>query len=46
MAKYEIRRDGIVYCSWTDPSCTPNRDTLKSMKSAGFRLYVDGKLQR
>ena len=46
MPKYEIRKDGKSYCSWTDPKCTPDKDTLKSMKQAGYRLYIDGKLQR
>jgi len=46
MAKYEIRKDGKTFCSWTDPKCTPRRDELRSMKAAGYRLYIDGKLQR
>jgi len=46
MAKYEIRKDGKIYRSWTDPTCTPDRETLKSMREAGYRLYIDGKLQR
>lgn len=44
--KYEIRKDGKSYCGWTDPKCTPDKDTLKSMKHAGYRLYIDGKPQR
>lgn len=44
--KYEVRKDGRVYAGWGDPSCSPSRDTLKAMKSAGYRLYIDGKLQR
>ena len=44
--KYEIRRDGITYAQWDCPSCSPDKDTLKAMKQAGYRLYIDGKLQR
>ena len=32
--------------SWRHPSCGYTRETLKNMKEAGYRLYVDGKLQR
>ena len=46
MTKYEIRKDGITYMSWTDPSCAPDPKTLKSMKAAGFRLYANGKLSK
>lgn len=50
MDKYEIRKDGAAYMTWTDPRCTPDAKTLKSMKAAGYRLYVNGrpakKLQR
>lgn len=46
MPKYEMRKDGKVFACWDDPALTPDRDTLRSMKAAGYRLYVDGKLQR
>lgn len=46
MSIYEIRKDGITYCRWTDPALTPDRETLKSMSAAGYRLYIDGKLSR
>ena len=46
MSKYEIRREGKVYAHWDAPSLTPDKETLKQMKQAGYRLYVDGKLQR
>lgn len=44
MTTYSIRKDGKTYCSWTDPACTPDPKTLRSMKAAGYRLYADGKL--
>ena len=43
---YEIRKDGKVYMRWTDPACGYPRETLRSMKEAGYRLYIDDKLQR
>ncbi len=46
MSKYEIRKDGKVFASWDDPHLTPDRDTLKNMKDAGYRLYIGGKLQK
>lgn len=44
--KYEIRKDGKTYCAWTEPTCAPDPKTIKSMKAAGYRLYVDGKLAK
>ena len=46
MNKYEIRKEGRVYAHWDDPALTPDKDTLKTMKTAGYRLYIDGKLQK
>lgn len=44
MDTYEIRKDGVTYAAWTDPRCTPDTKTLRSMKAAGYRLYLNGKL--
>lgn len=46
MSKYEIRKEGRVFAHWDDPSCSPSKETLKNMKQAGYRLYIDGRLQR
>ena len=43
---YQIRKDGVVYMQWTNPALTYPRETLRQMKSAGYRLYIDGKMQR
>lgn len=43
---YEIRKDGKVYMRWHNPACGYSRETLKNMKEAGYRLYIDDKLQR
>lgn len=44
MSKYEIRKDGIIYCCFDDESCMYSNETLKNMRDAGYKLYVDGKL--
>lgn len=44
--KYTVRKDGQTYAAWDDPAVTYPRTVLQSMKKAGYRLYVDGKLQR
>ena len=44
--RFEIRKDNQPYAGWNDPKLTPSKETLRSMKAAGYRLYVDGKLQR
>lgn len=46
MSKYEIRKDGKTYCGFDDESCMYDKETLKAMRSAGFKLYIDGKLAR
>ena len=46
MSKYEIRKEGRVFAHWDDPTLTPDKDTLKTMKNAGYRLYIDGKAQK
>lgn len=43
---YEIRKDGKPCMRWTDPACGYPRETLANMKKHGYRLYIDGKLQR
>ena len=44
--KFSIRKDGRVMMAWDDPAATYPRATLQNMKKAGYRLYIDGKLQR
>jgi hypothetical protein len=46
MSKYEIRKDGVAYCSFNDESCMYDKETLKAMREAGFKLYIDRKLAR
>lgn len=44
--KFSIRKNGKVYMAWDDPGLTYPREILRSMKAAGYRLYVDGRPQR
>ena len=46
MSKYEIKKDGVAYCGFNDESCMYDKDILKAMHNAGFKLYIDGKLVR
>lgn len=46
MSKYEIKKDGVAYCGFDDESCMYDKATLKAMRDAGFKLYIDGKLTR
>lgn len=36
MEQIEARKDGIVYCVYSDESCLPNKEIIKSMKAAGY----------
>ena len=44
--RFEIRKDKKQYAGWNDPKLPPSKEKQRSMKAAGYRLYVDGKLQR
>lgn len=44
--KYEIRRDGSTVCASSLPMCGYPAKLLREMIAAGYRYYVDGKLQR
>lgn len=44
--RFEIRRDGETVCHSSLPMCGYRREQLKSMLNAGYRYYIDGKLQR
>ena len=44
--KIEARKNGVVYCVYSDESMLPDKDIIKSMKDAGYKLYQDGKLYK
>lgn len=44
--QYEIRRDGETVCRSPIPMCGYGAKMLKEIIAAGYRYYIDGKLQR
>lgn len=46
MTKIEVRKDGVVYCVYSDESMLPNKDVIKNMKAAGYKFYQNGKLYK
>ena len=42
----EARRDGVVYCVYSDESVLPDEKDMKHMKAAGYKFYQDGKLYK
>ena len=42
----EVRRDGVTYCVYSNESVLPDKETIKSMKLAGYRFYQTGKLDK
>ena len=42
----EARRDGVTYCVYSDKSVLPDKNTMKSMKMAGYKFYQNGKLYK
>ena len=46
MSKVEVHKDCVVYCVYTDESCLPDKEDIKQMKTAGYKLYQDGKLYK
>lgn len=44
--RYEIRKDGRVYMTTTDPKATYPPEVERSMQRAGYEICVDGKKKR
>lgn len=44
--KIEARKNGIVYCVYADKSLLPDKDTMKDMKTAGYKFYQGGKIYK
>lgn len=45
-APIEAKKDGVVYCVYADASALPDKETIKSMKDAGYKLYQNGRLYK
>lgn len=44
--RFEIKKDNRVYCTFDDVEYLPDKETIQSMKEAGYKLYEDGKLYK
>lgn len=44
--KWEIKKDGVTVCHGESEATYPNNETLKSLAAAGYKIYLDGKLQK
>ena len=45
-APIAARKDGIVYCVYSDTSALPDKDLMKQMKAAGYKFYQNGKIYK
>lgn len=43
---YELRKGKQTYVRSSAPDCGYTKEQLRSLKAAGYRLFVDGKLKR
>lgn len=46
MNKIEARKNGKIECTYADETCLPDKETIKIMKSVGYKFYQDGKLYK
>ena len=42
----ECRKDGQLMCVYKGKSTFPDKETMRHLKSAGYKLYQDGKLYK
>lgn len=42
---WEVRRDGVVIAHGSKATM-PSKDMRKELRTAGYKIYVDGKLYR
>ena len=40
----EVRKNGELMCTYIDELSFPDKETIKCLKAAGYKLYQDGKL--
>ena len=43
---WEVKKDGLVVCQGQSDKTCPSKETANAMYAAGYRLYINGKLQR
>lgn len=44
MKLLEIRKDGKTFMETEYKECIPTNEVLKSIKSAGYKIYLNGKV--
>ena len=42
----EAKKDGVVYCVYSDASALPDKEVMKQMKTAGYKFYQNGKIYK
>lgn len=45
-APIEAKKDGVVYCVYSDASALPDKELMKQMKAAGYKFYQNGKIYK
>ena len=43
---WQVKKDGLVICQGKSDKSCPSKETIKSMYAAGYRVYIDGKMQK
>ena len=43
MSAVVVKKDGKVMCTYYSEATLPDKDIIKQMKAAGYKLYQDGK---
>lgn len=43
---FEVKKDGVVKMFTTNKKCVPDKDTLKKMKAAGYKFWLNGKIYK
>lgn len=46
MRLLEVKKDGKTYMFTETKECIPSSEVLNSMKSAGYKVYYEGKILR
>lgn len=46
MRLIEVKKDGKTYIFTEAKECIPSSEVLNSMKSAGYKVYYEGKIWR
>lgn len=43
---WEIKKDGVTMCHGESEAAYPSKEVIKDMQAAGYKVYIDGKLQK